>query len=46
MALHARNVAMSTGATGEQVDQVADQMVAERTINVARAKEILEALNA
>jgi hydroxymethylglutaryl-CoA reductase len=42
MALHARNVAMSAGATGEQVDRVAAQMVAERAINVARAKEILE----
>ncbi|MBU0494473.1 MAG: hydroxymethylglutaryl-CoA reductase, degradative [Chloroflexi bacterium] len=46
MALHARNVAMSAGAEGEQVDRVAAQMVAERAINIARAKEILETLTA
>jgi len=45
MALHARNVAISAGAVGEQVDKVAAQMVAERTINIARAKEILESAN-
>ncbi len=42
MALHARNVAMSAGATGEQVDRVAAQMVAEKAINVARAQEIIK----
>jgi hydroxymethylglutaryl-CoA reductase len=46
MALHARNVAMSAGATGEQVDRVVAQMVAERAINVARAQEILEHISA
>ena len=45
MALHARNVAMSAGAAGEQVDEVAAQMVAEKAINIARAQEILKSAN-
>lgn len=42
MSLHARNVAISVGATGNLVDQIAEQMVAERKVRVDRAKEILE----
>jgi len=41
MSLHARNVAVSAGATGELVDKVAAQMVAERKIRVDRAKELV-----
>lgn len=41
MALHARQIAMSVGATGSLVDLVAEQMVRERTIKPARASEIL-----
>lgn len=44
MSLHARNVAINAGATGELVDEVAAQMVAERKVRVDRAKEILEGL--
>jgi hydroxymethylglutaryl-CoA reductase len=44
MNLHARNIAIGAGATGEQIDKVAAQIVAERKIRVDRAKEILEQL--
>jgi hydroxymethylglutaryl-CoA reductase len=41
MSLHARQVAIAAGATGEQIGQVAAQMVAEKTIRIDRAEEIL-----
>ncbi|MHA2026733.1 MAG: hydroxymethylglutaryl-CoA reductase, degradative [Candidatus Thorarchaeota archaeon] len=44
MALHARNVAATAGARGEQVDIVAEQLVKEKNVKVERAKEILEEL--
>jgi hydroxymethylglutaryl-CoA reductase len=42
MALHARQVATAAGATGEQVNEVAAKMVAERTIRIDRAEQILK----
>lgn len=44
MALHARQIAMSAGATGTLVDLVAEQMVRERTIKPTRASELLREL--
>ncbi|MCB9421361.1 MAG: hydroxymethylglutaryl-CoA reductase, degradative [Ardenticatenaceae bacterium] len=41
MALHARQVAMAAGASSDQIQQIADQLVAEKNINVNRAKELL-----
>jgi hydroxymethylglutaryl-CoA reductase len=41
MALHARQVALSAGATGALVDIIADQMVQERNIKSTRAGELL-----
>ena len=41
MSLHARNVAVSAGAAGEAVGQVASQMVREGRIGFDRAKQIL-----
>jgi hydroxymethylglutaryl-CoA reductase len=41
MSLHARNVAISAGASGDQIDRVSAQMVAERMVRVDRAKELL-----
>ncbi len=41
MTLHARQVAMAAGATGEQVARIAQQLVAERNFKVDRAKELL-----
>ena len=40
-----RNVAIGAGATGALIDEVAEQMVAERKVRVDRAKELLEKLN-
>ena len=41
MSLHARQVAVSAGAEGEDVARVARQMVREKKINVERARELL-----
>jgi hydroxymethylglutaryl-CoA reductase len=45
MALHARNVASTAGARGEQVDIIADRLVKEKNIKVERAKEILDEIS-
>jgi hydroxymethylglutaryl-CoA reductase len=42
MELHARNVAIMAGATGELIDLIAQKMVEERKIRVDRAKELIE----
>jgi hydroxymethylglutaryl-CoA reductase len=41
MSLHARQVAIAAGATGDEIEQVAAQLVKERTIRPDRAQEIL-----
>jgi len=42
MSLHARNIAIMAGATGELIDIIAERMVEERKIRMDRAKELLE----
>jgi hydroxymethylglutaryl-CoA reductase len=44
MALHARQVALSVGATGAEIDQVAERLVVERVIRPDRAEQILKEL--
>lgn len=44
MGLHARQMAVAAGATGEQVDLIAAQLAAEGQIRVERAREILDKL--
>jgi hydroxymethylglutaryl-CoA reductase len=44
MGLHARNIAIMAGATGELIDKVAAKMAEEKKVRVDRAKEILEEL--
>ena len=44
MSLHARQVAIAAGASGEQIEKVAAQMVAEKIVRVDRAEEILKAM--
>ena len=44
MSLHARNIAVTAGATGELIDKVAAKMVEERKVRVDRAKELIEQL--
>ncbi len=41
MALHARQVAIAAGAVGDEVDWVAERMVAERVVRVDRAQALL-----
>lgn len=41
MALHARNVAVMAGATGNLIDKVVERLIAEKKIRLDRAKEIL-----
>lgn len=43
MTLHARQVAIAAGASGEQVEKLAAQMVSEKTVRIDRAEEILNA---
>ncbi|MBI3841399.1 MAG: hydroxymethylglutaryl-CoA reductase, degradative [Thaumarchaeota archaeon] len=42
MKLHARNIAVSAGATGEMVEEVAKRMIEEKKIRFDRAKELVE----
>ena len=44
MALHARNIALVAGATGDEIDSVAKQMAAEHDVRTDRAVALLEAL--
>ena len=44
MELHARQVALSVGAAGEEIEQVAGRLVSERIVRPDRAQEILEEL--
>jgi len=41
MALHARQVAIAAGATGEMIERLAEQLVRENTVRIDRAEEIL-----
>ncbi len=45
MALHARNVAATAGARGDQVDIIAEKLVKEKNVKVERAKELLDELS-
>jgi hydroxymethylglutaryl-CoA reductase len=42
MKLHARNIAIMAGATGELADKIAEKMVQEGKVRIDKAKEILE----
>ena len=44
MGLHSRNIAITVGATGAEVNIVSSKMVEEKDVRVERAKEILEDL--
>ena len=44
MGLHARNVAVMAGATGDMIDKVVKVMVSEKKVRLDRAKEVLEEL--
>jgi len=42
MSLHARQVAIAAGATGDLIEKVALQMVTEKMVRIDRAEEILK----
>ena len=44
MSLHARQVAIAAGASGEMIEKVAAQMVGEKLVRIDRAEEILKSL--
>ena len=44
MGLHARNIAATVGAVGEEIDRVAEALVKEGNVRMDRAKEILDDL--
>ncbi|MEZ0220633.1 MAG: hydroxymethylglutaryl-CoA reductase, degradative [Tardiphaga sp.] len=44
MALHARNIAIVAGATGDEIEMVAVALAANHEVRVDRAKEVLEKL--
>jgi hydroxymethylglutaryl-CoA reductase len=46
MSLHARNIAVAAGATGDLINAVAERMVKERKIRMDRAKELIAELSA
>jgi hydroxymethylglutaryl-CoA reductase len=45
MSLHARQVAIAAGAEGELIEKVAGRMVAEKTVRIDRAEEILKSIS-
>ncbi len=42
MSLHAKNIAVAAGATGDLIDRVANRMIEERRIRMDRAAELLD----
>jgi hydroxymethylglutaryl-CoA reductase len=42
MSLHARNIAITAGATGDLIELIVEKMVEERKVRLDRAKELLE----
>ena len=42
MGLHARNIAATVGATGDEIDRVAEVLVKEKKVRMDRAKEVLD----
>ncbi len=45
MSLHARQVAIAAGASGEQIERLARQLVVEKIVRIDRAEEILQRWN-
>jgi hydroxymethylglutaryl-CoA reductase len=41
MELHAKNMAIAAGATGNLVDKVAKKMIEEKNITAARAEDLV-----
>lgn len=46
MSLHARQVAIAAGASGEAIERIAAQLVAEKTVRIDRAEQLLRGASA
>ncbi len=44
MSLHSKNIAISAGARGEEIDQISKTMILEKNISISRASELLKTL--
>ena len=44
MGLHARNIAVTAGAVGDEIEKVVEVLVRERKVRMDRAKEVLDAI--
>ena len=44
MSLHAKNIAVMAGATGDLIDKVADKLISENKVKLDRAKELVAEL--
>ncbi|MCI4320461.1 MAG: hydroxymethylglutaryl-CoA reductase, degradative [Thermoplasmata archaeon] len=44
MSLHARNIAVTAGATADEVDRVVERLISEHAIRIDRAKEVVAEL--
>ena len=44
MTLHARQVAIAAGASGDMIEKLASQMVTEKTVRIDRAEELLKTM--
>ena len=44
MKLHAKNLAISAGASGDVIDRAAERMISEGDVSMSRAKEIIQEL--
>lgn len=42
MSLHARNIAITAGASGDLIDLIVEKMIEERKVRLDRAKELIE----
>jgi hydroxymethylglutaryl-CoA reductase len=42
MGLHARQIAIAAGATGDQIERIAAQLIQEKNVRLERAKQLLQ----
>ncbi len=45
MQLHARQVALAAGASDDQVEEIVNQLIEEKTIHISRAQEIIQEMD-
>ena len=45
MSLHAKNIAMMAGATGDQIDKIVKKMVKDKTVRMDVAQKLLKEMS-